>query len=175
MVRLTFKGIPMIRIALFVIASLGAAAAQAQVYKCLDANGRTAYSQNPCPPSMKRETMSTGGIPPASAVAPAAAAADKASKSGAAKGGPKTPAEQEQAFRQRQQDEAKAAKESAEKTAQAQAKAENCRNARARLAQFEIGGRITTVDEKGERYYMEDAQIEAEKARARADISQVCN
>lgn len=167
----------MIRIALIAVSILGAAAAQAQVYKCLDASGRTVYSQNPCPPSMKPEAMSRGGIPPASAVAPAASPAEagKASKGGAAKGGPKTPAEQEQAFRKRQQDQAKAAKTEAQKTAESQAKEANCRNARQRLAQYEIGGRISQINDKGERYYMEDAQIEAEKARARADVSQFCN
>ncbi|HZE10747.1 MAG TPA: DUF4124 domain-containing protein [Burkholderiales bacterium] len=165
----------MIRIALLAFAILAATGAQAQVYKCLDPSGRTVYSQNPCPPSMKKETMSRGGIAPAPAAAPAAGAADKASKGDAAKGGPKTTAEQEQAFRQRQLEEAKASKEGAEKSAQAQAKAENCRNARARLSQFDIGGRITTVDEKGERTYMDDASIESGKARARADVSQFCN
>lgn len=170
MVRLTLEGIPMIRFALFVIASLGAAAAQAQVYKCLDSNGTTVYSQNPCPPSMKRETMSRGGIPPASAVAPADAGAGKASKSG-----PKTPAEQEQAFRKRQQDEAKAAKGAEQKTVEAQAKEANCREAQKRLAQYEIGGRISQINDKGERYYMEDAQIETAKAQARAEVSQFCN
>lgn len=163
----------MIRIALLVITALGAAAAQAQVYKCLDSNGKVAYSQNPCPPSMKPEAMSRGGIPPASAVAPAAGAA--ASKSGAAKGGPRTPAEQEQDYRKRQQDHAKAAKETEQKTAEAQAKEANCRNARQRLTQYEIGGRISQINDKGERYYMDDAQIESEKARARADVAQSCN
>jgi hypothetical protein len=160
----------MMRIVLLAIAALGATAAQGQVFKCLDSNGRVVYSQNPCPPTMKKETMSRGGIPPASAVAPPDAAAGKASK-----GGPKTPAEQEQASRKRQQDEAKASKEAARKTAEAQAKEANCRNARQRLAQYEIGGRISQINDKGERYYMEDAQIESEKARARADVSQFCN
>lgn len=161
----------MIRFGLFVIASLGAAAAHAQVYKCVDANGRTVYSQNPCPPSMKRETMQRGGIPPAAAVAPAAGAADKASKSAAK---PKTAADQEQDFRKRQQDQAKASKEADQKSAEAQARDANCRNAKQRLAQYEIGGRISQINDKGERYYMEDAQIETEKARARADVSQSC-
>lgn len=165
----------MIRIALLAITALGTGAVHAQVYKCLDPNGKVVYSQNPCPPNMKRETMSRGGIPPASAVAPAAGAADKAGKGDAAKGGPRTPAEQEQDFRKRQQDQAKAAKEADKKSAEAQAKEANCRNARQRLTQYEIGGRISQINDKGERYYMEDAQIEAEKARARADVSQFCN
>src|SRR5262249_45518910 len=84
----------MIRIALFAFAMLAAVAAQAQVYKCLDANGVTVYRQDPCPPSMKRETMPKPSIAPAPAAAPAAAAG-KAGK-GEAKKGPLTPAEQEQ-------------------------------------------------------------------------------
>ena len=160
----------MIRNALFAIAMLCAAAAQAQVNKCVDTNGKVFYSQNPCPPNMKRETMSRGGIPPASAVAPAEGAADKASKSG-----PRTPAQQEEDFRKRQKDQAKAAKVAEQKTAEAEAKEANCRNARQRLANFEIGGRISQINEKGERYYMGDAQIDAGKAQARADVSQYCN
>lgn len=161
----------MIRFVLFAFTLLTAAAAQAQVYKCLDANGGTVYRQDPCPPSMTRETMQKGGIP----AAPVAAPADSAAKGNAAKGGPKTPAEQEQAFRKRQQDAAKAAKEADQKSAQTQAKEANCTSARQRLAQLEIGGRISQIDDKGERYYMDDAQIEAGKTRARTDVSQFCN
>src|SRR5262245_26779996 len=175
MVRLTSTGeFAMIRFALFAFASLAAAVAQAQVYKCLDANGRTIYSQTPCPPSMKREAMSRGGIPAAPAAAPADAPAGKAGKEGA-KSGPPSVADQEQAFRKRQQDAAKAAKEADEKANVAKAKADQCNNARQRLATYSMGGRISRVDANGERYYMEDSQIESEKARAQADVSQLCN
>jgi len=158
------------RVLLAATAAICATAAQAQVYKCLDSSGRVVYSQDPCPPSMKRETMSPRGVPPAPVAAPADVEASKASKSG-----PKTQAEQEQAFRKRQQDEAKAAKVTEQKTAEAQAKEANCLAARRSLANFEIGGRISQIDEKGERYYMGDAQIEAGKAQARADVSRFCN
>jgi hypothetical protein len=151
---------------------LAAASAQAQVYKCLDANGVTVYRQDPCPASMKRETMSKPSIAPAPAAAPADAA--KAGK-GEAKKGPMTPAEQEQAFRQRQQNAAKSAKEADVKAEQARIKEQNCNNARQRLATYTIGGRISTVDANGERVYMEDSKIEAEKARAQADVSSMCN
>ena len=162
----------MIRFVLFASAMLVAAAAQAQVYKCLDANGVTVYRQDPCPPSMKREAMSRGGIPPAP-VTPAAAdaAAGKAGK-GEGKSGSPSLADQEQAFRKRQQEAAKAGKEADDR---ARARAEQCNNAKQRLATYSIGGRISRVDANGERYYMEDSQIEAEKAKAQADVSQLCN
>jgi Domain of unknown function (DUF4124) len=170
MLPLTAPGkFAMIRFALFTLGFVALADAQAQVYKCADASGNISYSQVPCPANTKREPISKGGIPPAPAAAPVEGAAGKADKSG-----PMTPAEQEQAFRKRQQDQAKAAKDSEQKQAEAQAKEANCRNARARLAQYEIGGRITQIDEKGERYYMEDSQIESAKARASADVSRFC-
>jgi len=163
--------IVMIRIALFASALLGAASAQAQVYKCVDAGGKIVYLQDPCPASMKPGAMSRK---PASA--PAAAPADGAAKADASKSAaPKTPAEQEQAFRKRQQEQAKAAKESAEKSAEARRKEENCRNARERFAQYEIGGRIGRINAQGERYYLDDAQIEQERARTRAAVAQACD
>jgi hypothetical protein len=169
------RNIVMIRIALSVFALLGVASAQAQVYKCVDAGGKIVYSQNPCPANMKSGRIS-GNVPPAPAAAPAAASADKAAKGEAAKSAaPKTVAEQEQAFRKRQQDQAKAAKESGEKSAEAQRKQENCRNARERLAQYEIGGRVARINPQGERYYLDDAQIAQETSRARADVAQACN
>jgi hypothetical protein len=165
----------MIRLALFAVAILAVSSAQAQVHKCVDAAGKTIYTQDPCPANTKSGTMSRSVIP-GPAIAPQAAPADQAVKGDAAKkSGPKTAAEQEQDFRKRQQDQAKAAKESEQKSAEAQRKEENCRNARERLAQYDIGGRISRINAQGERYYMEDAQIEQEKARARADAAQSCN
>jgi hypothetical protein len=162
----------MIRIALFAVAFFAAANAQAQVYKCVDAGGKVVYSQTPCPANTKSGTMSRNVLTPAapSADSPADKPAD-AAKSAA----PQTAAEQEQAFRKRQQDQAKAAKESEQKSAETQRKAESCRNARERLAQFEIGGRLSRINAQGERYYMDDAQVEQEKARARSDAAQSCN
>ena len=161
----------MIRIALFAVAFLVASSAQAQVHKCVDAAGKIIYTQDPCPANMKPGSISRSVIQ-----TPAAAPADGAAKGDAAKSAaPKTAAEQEQAFRKRQQDQAKAAKESEQKSAEAQRKAENCRNARERLTQYEIGGRQSRINAQGERYYLDDSQIDQEKARARADVAQSCS
>src|SRR2546422_7452773 len=114
----------MIRIALFAVAFLVASSAQAQVRKCVDAEGRIIYTQDPCPANTKPGSISRSVIQ-----TPAAAPADSAAKGDAGKSAaPKTAAEQEQAFRKRQQDQAKAAKESEQKSAEAQRKAENCRD-----------------------------------------------
>jgi len=170
----------MVRIALFAVAFLVVSSAQAQVYKCVDSSGKTIYSQDPCPANTKSGTMSRSG-PSAPAAPSPDSTADKAAAGDAAKtaapktAAPKTAAEQEQAFRKRQQDQAKAAKESGQKDAEAQRKAEACRNARDRLAQYEIGGRLSRINAQGERYYLEDTQVEQEKVQARADIARACN
>jgi hypothetical protein len=161
----------MTRIALFAVAFLVASSAQAQVHKCVDAEGKIIYTQDPCPANTKPGSISRSVIQ-----TPAAAPADSTAKGDAAKGAaPKTAAEQEQAFRKRKQDQAKAAKESEEKSAETQRKAENCRNARERLTQYEIGGRQSRINAQGERYYLDDSQIDQEKARARADAASSCN
>ena len=160
----------MIRAALFAVAFLTVSGAQGQVHKCVDAAGKVIYTQVPCPANTKPGSISRSVIR-----APAAAPADSSAKGDAAKSAaPKTAAEQEQAFRKRQQDQAKAGKESEQKAADAQRQEENCRNARERLTQYEIGGRQSRINAQGERYYLEDAQIEQEKSRARADVSQSC-
>jgi len=170
----------MMRIAPFALALAGAASAQAQVYKCVDPGGKVIYSQTPCPSNTTSGKI-TRRVDAAPAASAAAAPADKAAKSDAAKGdaakksGPKTVLEQEQEFRKRQQDQAKAEKEAAQKTAEAQRKEEYCRNARERLATYESGTRIVRFNAQGERYYVDDAQVEQEKAKARADAAQSCN
>jgi len=178
MVRLTRQGeFVMPRTALLVVAFLAASSAQAQVHKCVDAAGKIIYTQDPCPANTKSGTMSRNVLS-APAASPAASPADSPADKAAAAAkstAPKTAAEQEQAFRQRQQEQAKASKQAQQKSAEAQAKELNCRNARERLAQYDIGGRLSRITAQGERYYMDDAQIEQEKSRARADIAQACN
>ncbi len=168
---------------------LVAGAAQAQVYKCVDAAGKVIYSQNPCPANTRPGSIGRRVDAPAYTPPPAAAAKDGATKEGASKGGaskdgaskaskssgPKTAADQEQDFRKRQQDREKSDKDAEQKAAEVKRKEDNCRNARERLAQYEIGGRITRITPEGERYYLEDAQIEQQKAAARGEVGQYCN
>src|SRR5260370_28040772 len=125
----------MIRIALFAVASLFVSSAHAEVRKCVDAAGKIIYTQDPCAANAKWGSISRSVIQ-----APAAAPADSAAKGDAARSAaPKTAAEQEQAFRKRQQDQAKAAKESEQKSARVQRKEENCRYCSERLNHYDIG------------------------------------
>ena len=176
----------MVRLAQFLVTLLAASCAQAQVYKCVDSAGRVIYSQNPCPANTKSGTISRrldAGPAAAPQATPAEIAAEKgdsakgdSAKGDSAKSGaPKTPADQEQAFRKRQQERDKAGKESEQQAADAKRKEDNCRGARERLATFEIGGRITRINAQGERVFLDDAQLEQQRAAARAEVAQACN
>ncbi|MGP1675795.1 MAG: hypothetical protein ACTS6J_01395, partial [Burkholderiales bacterium] len=102
-------------------------------------------------------------------------AAKGETKKDAAKAGPMTAAEQEQAFRKRQADAAKEQEKQAKKEAEARDRAENCRRAKAAVANLELGGRQTRVNEKGERVFLSDQQINQETTRAQREAAAACN
>jgi hypothetical protein len=157
----------MIRALLLMTGLLFAAAAMAQQYKWVDKNGKTQYGDVP-PPGVK-VTPLRGVPPPASQ--PSAAAKGDASKD--AKKGPLTPAEQEAEFRKRQQEAEKAAGKQAEADKTAEAKRENCSRAQ-EMARAVETGRVSRTDPKGERYYLDDAQLASERAKATAAIREWC-
>lgn len=154
---------------LLVLVLAGAAgAAQAQI-KCWNEGGRRVCGDAP-PPGAKVTTIR---VPPPAESPPAAAAAGKDAKG--ARKGPLTPAEQEQEYRKRQQEAEKAAAKEAEERQQAAVKRENCERARETLRGLESGQRIARFDEKGERYFLGDAEMQQEIAKARQAVQQWCN
>ena len=150
--------------------------ASAQMYKWVDANGKVQYSDNPPPSNIKAETLRAP--PPAPSAPAASAAAAGADKSGAAKdaakAGPKTPAEQEQAFRKRQLEASKALEAEEKKQAQARDKAEHCRRATAAVNALQLGGRQQRIDSKGERVFLDEQQIAQELAKAQQEAATAC-
>jgi hypothetical protein len=146
--------------------------ASAQMYKWVDSDGKVQYSDKPPPSNIKTEKLRD---PARAASVPAASEAKGAAQKDAAKAGPKTAAEQEQAFRKRQLDAAKAQEDEAKKQAQAREKAENCKRANAALANLQIGGRQMRIDDKGERVFLDDQQIVQETAKARQEAAAACN
>jgi hypothetical protein len=156
---------PLRVVCLLAALALAPAAGHAQVYKCVDANGKTVYSQSSCPTGSRASTLKN-----AMPAAPAATVNGEAAKPAS----PKTAAELELDFRKRRQQQAEAGKKESEKLAQAREKEENCRAARVQLVSLESGIRQARLDEKGERYYLDDAQVEQEKARARRVVESAC-
>ena len=149
---------------------VAAGGAQAQI-KCWNEGGKRVCGDAP-PAGAKVTTLRAPSGPAAPAPAPGAKDAKDAK---AASKGPLTPAEQEQAYRKRQAEEKKAAEKSAAAEKDAATKRENCERARATLRQYESGQRIATTDSKGERVYLEDAQVAQETEKARQSVQQNCN
>jgi hypothetical protein len=133
---------------------------RAQVYKCIDASGKTVYLQSPCPPGTSSKVISRKT--PSLEESPTKAAEKKAAP------------DPEAEFRGRQKERQEAENKASAQAAEAQRRQEECARARASLAQFESGLRIARVNGKGERYFLDDAQIMQEKARAQASVTEWC-
>lgn len=152
------------RAIIFSLGLLFATAAAAQQYKWVDQNGRVQYGDVP-PPGVKAQRLK----PPAGGSAPAPAAAAKKGDKGEKALSP------EAAFRKRQEDAEKERQKEAQSEQEASAKRENCARAQESLRTLESGQRIQRTDAKGERYYLEDAQIAQELTRARQIAQQNCS
>jgi Domain of unknown function (DUF4124) len=151
-------------------AALVAGNAHAQI-KCWNEGGKRVCGD--APPAGAKVTNLKASSGPADA-APAPAAKDGAKDAKAAKAGPLTPAEREQEFRKRQMDSQKAAEKQAAAQKDADAKRENCERAREALRTLETG-RVMRTDAKGERYFLDDAQVAQETAKARQIVKDSCN
>lgn len=106
---------------------------------------------------------------------PAQARAPQAPASAAPLARPAKPSiDPELQARKKAADQELAAKEKAEAQRQAEARAENCRNARSHLSAMESGLRMARMNDKGEREILDDKQRAAESQRARVVIASDC-
>ncbi|WP_422016005.1 DUF4124 domain-containing protein [Roseateles sp.] len=159
-------------LALLCLAMTGAAQAQ---WKWRDAKGNVQYSDMPPPSGTPEKDILQRPVVtrPTIVVAPPGMQPSAASAPRPAASGP-TKAELEAAARQKQEQDSQAAKQKDDERRAAQQRRENCSRAQANLRDLQSGGRITRTNEKGERIYMEDAQIAAEVSRARDLITSEC-
>lgn len=127
--------------------------ASAELYKYVDKNGKTVYSDQP-PPDADAKRIAAPP-PPASGNGKSYVERDK----------------ENQKARDKAQQQAK---KSAESDKVAQAKKERCEQARNNLQIYTDGGRIMKTNEKGERDYMSDAEIEAERAKTQKIVDEAC-
>ena len=144
------------RFALAVAALLAAMAVNAQVYEWKDEKGNTHYSdQQPVGVSRPQRIIESRSPAPSSSPQ-------------------KTTADREMEFRKRQMESQEIAEKSTkEQTANANRK-ETCDSARRAVEGLESGERIALRDDKGERYFMDDAQREQEIAKARQAMQSTC-
>lgn len=131
--------------------------ASAQIYQWKDQNGKTVISDKP-PVGQVTLQKQIDSAPPA--------------KTGA-KQQPSL-ADRELEFRKRQK-EAQENAEKAKKDEVASAERnESCQNARRQLQALESGERIALRDDRGERYYLDDAQRDQETAKTKRFLEAQC-
>jgi hypothetical protein len=143
-------------IALAVAVLLVATVANAEIYQWKDKNGKTIISDKP-PTENVVEQKKTASDP---------------STAGAAT--PKTAADRELEFRKRQKESQEGADKAKAEAAATTEKQENCVRARRYLTTLESGERVSLRDDKGERYFMDDAQREQETAKAKQELQANC-
>ena len=153
------------RFTVFLLTLLIALPVQAQVYKWKDAQGRTVISDTPQPGAGKQAPVA--GRPPAG---------ESGANGGeaAASAPPKSWAEKDLEFRQRQQQNRENAEKAAKEKAEAEQRKENCQRAQIQLKEMESGQRISRMKPDGEREYLNDQQRQQEVDRARQSVQSWC-
>ncbi len=160
-----------------VAAALVASPAYAQwVWK--DDAGRVVASDQPPPTNVTLSRILKSPRPRAADVTPASSAKEGEAKDtpkvDAKAEAPKSLADRDLEYKQRQKESAEAAKKTDEETTKARAMQENCTAVRGNLAGLQSGGRAARVNDRGEKYYIDDAQRQAEIAKSQAQVAQYC-
>lgn len=163
--------------------------AVAEIYKWRDTDGSMRYSDVPPPSNVKQEPMYGKKIMQPTGLAPLTEVKgdinpdinkDKAVTNKAKVATDKGAEGDKKADKAALSKEAAAAKRVKDKKAEEENQAnlkikqENCKAAKANLATFINGGRIAKTNEKGEKYYLGDADITQGKADAQRDVDQYC-
>ena len=126
--------------------------ASADLYKYVDKNGKTVYSDQP-PVDVDSKPMH---------VAPGPGA------------GPKTFVEKDKEFDKARKEAAEKEKKSEDAEKLAKAKEERCAQAQANYKAYEEGGRLLKYSDKGEREYMTDEEIEQARATSKQQMDEAC-
>ncbi len=150
---------------------LYALAASAQ-WQWMDKDGRKVFSDRPPPADIPEKSIlkRPGGRGPA-ATAPAPVAAAPAAAPGSA-----APAGVDKSLqdKKKQAEDAEAAKRKAEEERNARLMAENCQRAQQAKAGLDSGGRMSRINEKGEREFFDEAALAAEGQRLQSIINENC-
>jgi len=130
-------------------------AAVAQLYKYVDKDGKTVYTDQP-PPTVDPKTVNVQSSPtPGSVPAKNALEREKDLEKTRAKG----------------KDEAKKSDQTAKEAA---AREERCNSATDRYRSLAEGGRIYKYDDKGERVYMDEQEMAGERDKTRRIMDEAC-
>jgi len=151
------------------LAAGASAVAQTTPWKWRDRNGQVHISDRAPPSDVPDKDILQRPVAARSyALPPAAASAANAVAASAPKVDPELEA------RRKATEAEKDAKKKADEAAQAAARAENCKSAQGYMRTLDDGMRISRVNEKGEREYLDDAQRAAEVQRTKQAIAANC-
>lgn len=151
--------------------ALACGVVQAQTYRWVDQDGKVRYGDVP-PPGIKANALKAPPPAPSSSSDKQGSSKNAALKD--AKKGPLTPAEQEQAYRERQA-KSKEEQEKAEKDLElAEQRKQNCVSAQESLRTLESGRRVSSLNAKGETEYLDEAQLAERIAKARKVAADSC-
>jgi len=144
------------RFLIVALACLAAPLASAELYKYVDKDGKTIYSDQP-PINVDSRQLNIPSTAIATPASPAKSALDRDKDL------------------QKGRDEARErAKKSEQAAKQSQAQEQACTTARENLRVYTDGGRVTRYDDKGERVFMDDQEIEAARVRSKREMDEAC-
>lgn len=167
-------------------------AAAGETYKCRAPSGKISYSGQmssergvKCEPMfVKKPAISQAEMPPAVDSLPGKAGPSQPGQppgpADAAKptAPQKTPADMELDAKRKKQaaEEAKkkADKANEDRQAEQKLKDENCKAAKANLQTYQVDGRISKINEKGERVYLDDNEVKQKLDEAKQQVSRWC-
>jgi hypothetical protein len=130
--------------------------AGAQLYKYLDKDGRTVYSDQP-PANIESKQMNVPSAPPSSSPSSSKSALER--DKDLEKGRAKTRED---------------AKKSDEAARNAQLEVERCNQARSTYQTYVDGGRLFKYNEKQERVALGDEEMATEREKARREVDEAC-
>jgi len=144
-----------VRLLVFLAMLVPAGAGAAPMFKCVDARGITHYSEKPVPGCKGREVDIQPLPPPSGREQPPA----------------RDLAEQEREFKRRQVERAQGEEKEAAERKRAE---QRCQSLRSELGRLTTGRRVSQVDAKGERTFMDDAVREKRVAEVQGEIGRSC-
>lgn len=129
-----------------------------QMYKYVDKDGKTVYTDQP-PPTVQAKPIASPPPPPS----PAKAAE-----------GNKSAVERDKDAQKGREKAKEAQKKQDEASQRAQQAEQRCNVARSTLQQYTEGGRLMKYNEKGEREYMSDEEIAKGRNAAQREMDEAC-
>ena len=147
------------RVIILVLAAALAPAALAQLYKYVDKDGKTVYSDTP-PANVDSKQINVPVSRPPSAPAGA--------------GAPKTAVERDKELEKGRKDTAEKQKKSDEEAARVAQNELRCTQLKSNYEMYAQGGKIQKTNDKGERELMSDADIESARERTRREMDEAC-